>query len=463
VAISAPGAGSNLDVNSIITQLMALERRPLTVLNQKEASYKAKISALGSLKSSLSALKTAASALVPSGLQTATEKLAANKTSVGDATLLAASADSTAVAGTYSLAGSQLAKAQRLTSPANPAIANGTLTIDIGSYDEPPTAFTAKTGTSPVNITIDDSNNTVEGVRDAINEASAGVTATVVNGSGGKFLILESTSSGTANAMRIGGSTGILYDASNPGGNTVGETVAAKNALLKVNGIDVSSDTNSVTTAVGGLTLTLLDEPDTPSPPADPLSTTVTVSKDNATISAALETLIKAYNDSRKSIRDLGAYNQATRVGAVLNGDSVLRVASGQLQNVVNTPPSGLSGDYQSLSSIGISVGTDGSLSLNSTKLDAALAADFTGVANLVAATGTAFKTAADNLIGIDGTLTSRSAGIDSSVRALASQRDAIELRMTRIEARLRRQYASLDSLISGFNNTSSFLQRQLG
>lgn len=461
MAISSPGLGSNLDVNSIISQLMSLEQRPLVALSRKEASFQSKISAIGSLKSVLSALNSAAAGLVPGSTQTATEKFTTYRSTIADATIASVSTTAAAVAGTYTIAVSQLAKAQRLESAVNPTISDGTLTIAIGSYTPAgaPTTFTPKPGTSAVDITIDTSNNTIEGVRDAINAAKAGVTATVVNGVNGKQLIVESNTTGTDSAIRISGSTGFVFDPTEVTPDTLTETVLAQNAALKINGIDISSQSNTVSTAIEGITLNLLKGPEAP---ALEVSTTLTIARDNGSLTAQLNALIKSYNDANKAMKELGSYDAATKKAGALNGDSTLRSAQAQVRGVLNNVPAGLSGTYQRLADIGISVGLDGNMSLDSSKLTTALTADFSGVANLVAAYGTAFKTATEALVGTTGTLVSRTEGLNQSIKLLEKQADALANRLERTEARLRRQFTALDTLISGLTKTSSFLQQQL-
>ena len=230
MAVSSLGAGSGLDLSGILTSLMQVEQQPLVALQKKEASYQARISALGTLKSSLSALQTAAQGFIPSTGQTAAHKFAAFKAAVADSTIASASATTGAVAGTYSLEVSALAQSQRLTSAdsTNTAgkaavtaglLAGGTLKIELGALTgtSPASVFTADTARE-LSVTVA-AGSTLENVRDAINAAATDsrVSATIVNGTNGQQLVLSSTQSGTANVMKLSGLGGFDFDPAGAG------------------------------------------------------------------------------------------------------------------------------------------------------------------------------------------------------------------------------------------------------
>lgn len=461
MAISSPGVGSNLDVNGIISQLMAVEQRPLFALGTKEAGFQAEISAFGSLKSVLSSLNSAASALIPSSTQTASEKFTSYTATVADTTIASVTTTAAAVAGSYALEVTQLATAHRLESGVAPTITNGTLTIAIGTYTPAgaPTTFTQKTGTNAIDITIDSTNNTIEGVRDAINAAKAGVNATVVNGDAGKQLIIESNSTGTDSAIRIAGTTGFVYDPTEATPDTMTVNVAALDATLKINGIDITSQSNTVSSAINGITLKLLKGPVAPE---TSVSTTLTIARSNSSVTTLLNAFIKAYNDANTTIKNLGKYDAATKSAGPLNGDSTLRATETRMRNTINTKIDGLTGNYQRLSDIGVTMDKDGVLSLDTGKLDAAITADFADVATVVAGYGTSFKTATDTLIGASGILDARNDGLNASIATIGQQRTVLQARLQQIEARYRKQFGALDALISSFTQTSAYLQQQL-
>ncbi|MQM31316.1 MAG: flagellar hook-associated protein [Candidatus Accumulibacter phosphatis] len=464
MALSSPGLGSNLDVNSIITQLMSLEQRPLTALSQKEASYQAKISALGSLQGSISALQTAAGNLVPATGTTAAEKFSLFKTSVGDTTIVGASATSSAVAGTYTLEVNQLARQHSVASSTGAATPfsgtgdtlplGGTLTLSLdnagGSSPHTSTEIAIADGATP------------ENVRDAINGANAGVSALVINGVAGKQLVLTSNDAGSNQFIKLSGIAGLAYDpdAAPAPSDAFVQSQVAQGSAFKLNGIAVEGVSNQVSTAIDGITLNLLKGPEAP---ATALSTTLTISKDNSSLSTGVNALVKAFNDFSATASGLGSYNAATQTAGALNGDSTLRTAQNSFRSILGNIPAAVAGSsFQRLSDVGVSLQKDGTLSVDSAKLSAAISGDLAGVANLVAAVGSAFKDAADGLVGSSGLIAARREGINASIASLGKQSDVINDRLAGIEARYRKQFTALDTLISGMTSTSTFLAQQL-
>lgn len=470
-ALQSPGLGSGLDISGIVSQLMAIERRPITALDQREQTYRTKLSAYGALKSMLSGLQSAAQGLKD------TSKFNVFKTSVGDDKVLSVSASTSAVAGSYSVEVSALAQSQQLTkggfSSSAAVIGTGTLRIELGSYAGG--VFTVNAAKTPKDIVIDSTNSTLAGIRDAINASGAGVSATIVNGVGGSQLFLTANDTGLTNAIRLtttdadgnnvdaAGLSQLVYDPTTAGGNVANLTEAkpAQNAALKINGIDVSSASNSVSSAVDGLTLNLL-KTNVGSP------TSIGVNKDTAAIKVKIEAFVKSYNDLNKAVGELTAFNATTRAAAPLNGDSAARTVQSQLRSVLTNPVANGSGGYSRLSEVGITFQTDGSLAIDSTKLQAALDDPSKDLSTLFIASGTntgyaaAMDKAIDALLDTDGVISGRTDGINNSIRDLGKQRDALERRMQDTEKRLRAQFTALDAAVSRMQNTSTYLQRQL-
>jgi len=465
MAIASPGLGSSLDVNSIVSQLMSLEQRPLTVLAQKEAGFQAKISALGSLQGVISAVQSAATNLVPASGSTATQKFSVFKSSVGDPSMASISTSSSAVAGSYTLEVNQLARQHSLFSATGAATpfsgagdtlpVGGTLTLSLDSL-----AGSEPHSSTDISIADDAS---PEDIRDAINSASTGVSAVVINGIAGKQLVLTSNSAGSNQFIKLSGIAGLAYDpdaAVQPLSDPFVQSQAAQGSSFKLNGIAVEGVTNSVTTAIDGLTLTLLKGPEAP---ATGISTTLSISKDTSSLSSGVNALVKAFNDFQTSASSLGSYNAATKQAGALNGESTLRSAQNAFRTVLGNVPSALSGaTLQRLSDIGVTLQKDGNLAVDAVALSTAIGDDLSGVANLVAAYGGAFKAAADGMVGSSGLIAARSAGLSASIVSLGKQSEVISSRLTEIEARYRRQFTSLDVLIAGMTKTSSFLEQQL-
>lgn len=387
MALSSPGIGSNLDVSSIVSQLMALESRPLTTLAKREAQYQAQLSAYGSLKGALSSFQTAVQALATPA------KFTANKASVADSTVLSAGASSSAAAGSYSIAVTALAQAQKLKSSAFSAtsdtIGSGKITIDFGTYSGD--TFTLNPDKAAKEITIDPGQNSLAGIRDAINAANVGVSAGIVNDGTGFRLVVSSADSGAANALRItvddddgtdtdaSGLSQLVFDGRTSGVKNLTQTVAAQNAALTIDGIAISKASNTITDAIEGVTLNLLKENS---------STTLTVARDSSGVQSAVASFVKAYNDAAKALKDLSAYNASTKQGAILQGDSAVRSMQSQLRGLLNSALSHAGGGLTTLSDIGVSFQKDGTLVLDSSKLQKIIDDKTKDISTLFAAVG---------------------------------------------------------------------------
>lgn len=457
--ITSLGVGSGMDLEGLVTSLMQIERRPLTSLQNQAKSYNAKISALGVLNGKLSALQSAAKDLTPSVLQTPLDKFATYKGTVGDTKIASASVSTGAVSGNYSLEVTQLARSQRLTSAPfaggpNSSIATGSLTIHFGSmsggnFDIDPDR--------QATIEITPGNNTLTGLRNAINGANIGLTATIVNGTGGAQLVLTGKE-GSDQTFYLSGLSGFEYDPESTDPSADFPTVqTALNAQFSLNGISASSPSNTVTNVLDGVTLTLTKQ----TAPGE--STTLEISRDNTTkLKESVEAFIKAYNDAASTMKTQGAYNTETKVAGALQGTSLLRDAESTLRALMFNTTAGGSSTYQRFSDLGISFAADGNLKLDSSKLDAAIAADPNGVANLVSKVGSAYNQSIERVIGISGSIKTSTDSMNKMVRDLDKRQEAIELRLVTIEERYRKQFSALDTLMSNMNKTSSYLAQQL-
>lgn len=469
--ISSPGVGSNLDVKSIVSQLMAVESQPLTILAKKEASFQAKLSAFGSLKSVLSSFQAATQTLNLSSTYSSV------KASVADSSILSANIAGTAVAGTYDIEVQSLAQSQKLISSSYAATDNvlgkGTLTIDIGAYGgtpPDPVGFTPKEGSTTASITIDESNNTLEGIRDAINKANAGISASIINDGTGYRLSVSSKETGTANAVRIGvtedgdaGLAQLAYDASTDGISNLVQNVEAKDAVIKVDGITITKPGNKITDAIQGVTLNLTKETEAG------VTTRLTLSQDNAAIKTALENFVKAYNAVNKQIVDSTAYNSTTGSASVLTGDATTRSIQAQLRNAMSGAVAGAPAGMSVLSDVGISFEKDGTLTLDSAKLDKVLADPMKDISKLfsssdtVTGIGSRLNTLVSGMIfGSDAILNGRIDGINTSIKSIGSQMAAQNLRLATIEKRYTAQFSALDTAISSMMSTSAYLTQQL-
>jgi flagellar hook-associated protein 2 len=395
MTITSTGLGSGLDINGLVSQLMAIESQPLTQMDTKEANYQAQLAAYGQVKSALSGFQAAVT-----GLQSASsfQSVAANS---ADTSVYTASASSIAIPGNYSIEVTQLAQSQKLTSSAfatvNDVIGTGTLSFQFGT-DDGMGGFTVNSAKAAQNVTIDAAHNTLSGVRDAINAANIGVSASLINDGTGYKLSLTSNDTGAANSLKITvnndssgtnvdntGLSQFAYDPAGSAGNgkNLTQTVAAQNALLNVDGINgISKSSNIVTDVVQGVTLTLLKKS------ASGVPATLTVSSDATSVQSSVNKFVSAYNDLNKTLSGLTAYDPKTKQGAILQGDSTIASIQRQLRSMLTANVAGLNGNYKLLSDIGISFQVDGTLALDSTKLQKALASNVSDIAGIFATVG---------------------------------------------------------------------------
>lgn len=474
---------AGIDVNGIVGQLMTLERRPLSVLTQREAQVTSRIAAFARVQGAVASLQTAAASLASAGTWSG------ERASVSGDGLAAAVTNATSAApGTYSIKVNQLATAQALASGLYAAgstlVGSGTLTLVRGTTVD--NSFTA--GAAPaVSITVEAS-DTLASLRDKLNAAFAadgsGLSAAIVNDGGGVRLTLLGKDSGVANTFRIdvvdsgdgldgddAGLSRLAFDptvvltppaTTAPGRNLV-QTRAGVDAQIEVNGLALFAPGNKVSGAIEGVTLDLKR--------ADPDQLNqLTVERDTGTMRGAIDGFVKAYNDLDKLVRDLTAFDVASRRGAVLAGDSALRSVQNQVRGLLRAQMNAASGDFANLSEIGIEIGRDGTMSVNATRFEAAvanpdrLARLFTSTSDndLARGFGVRFKNLADGLIGGDGLLPARTKGLQSQIDAIGKQEDRLNTRLTLIEARLRKQYVALDAQLQRLQGTSDSLANAL-
>ena len=453
--ITSLGTGSGLELESLITKLMTVEKASLTSLQKKQASYETKISAMGTLQSVLSSLQTSAKNMKPDLLGTATAKFASYTASVANTAIASATATTGAIAGNYSLEVTKLAQAQQLQSAAftsstsSITTSGGSLTLDFGTLSDG--TYVADSSRSyTINLAA---GATLQDLRDAINSSDANVSATIINGTSGSQLVLTSNE-GTNNVMSLSGSgiTGFDFDPENTGTQGWAQSNAASDAEFTLNGIAATSHSNTVTGVLDGVTLELTGTTTS--------ATTIKIAEDYSTnILSALNSFVSAFNSAYTSMSSLGAYNPETQVAGTLQGNSTLRYAMDQIRQSLFTTTSGdASSAYQILSNIGVSLTASGTLSIDETKLKAAVTADPNAVSNLVANIGTRYDSIVNNLTGTDGSVTIATKGLKTTVSNLEDQQERLQLRLEAIEARYRAQFSALDTLISSLNTTGDYI-----
>ncbi len=434
-SISSPGIGSGINVTQLVSQLVAAERAPEDRrIQRKDSEARADLAAFSTIRNALSSLRGATNTL-----NTAASAQPGRKTTVQEGAGFTASSDGTAALGRYNIEVVSTATAQKRQSAAvGSAVDLGTGTL----------SFTVDGETFNVAVAA---TNTITQLRDAINTATGGkgLSATVVNGDTGSVLVLNAAKAGAAGGITIN-ATGSL--ATFTAG--IGITTPAANAEVNVNGVVRTSSSNRLTDLIGGVTLDLTK--------ANPgTSYTLDIGTDNSNVRNALQAFIASYNSSVSALRTASNYNAETRQGGPLVGDAAVRGLTQQLRGAIGSA-------FDALSAIGIKGSKDGSLSLDATKLDAALAADPSAVRKAFdqSATGSLGNVLIARLDGAvapsTGLLETRTKALNDRIKGLQSDSERLNVRMSKIEENYRKQYTALDGLVSQLQTTSSFLSQQL-
>jgi flagellar hook-associated protein 2 len=436
-SISSLGIGTGLDANSIVSKLMSLEQMPLTALKAKNSTYSAKLSSYGQLKSALSTLQTAAKTLADPN------KLGALSATATDTSIFQAQASIFASAGSYSVEVIQLASAQKRFSDtaygSTDVFGSGSLLFNVGGVDK--------------EVELTGSSSLVD-IRAAINGANIGVTASIISGDAGDRLVLTGTTSGSA-----GGFT-LTVDSADANLQSLANfnlshpfNADAQDAQARIDGELVTSSSNTLSTALTGMTLTLTKVG----------TTELTVARDTSKVTEAVDAFVKAFNDAITRIKADSTYDASTKTGKPLNAESTVRTVLQMLNDARTKTPATLGGSqFESLSALGISIQKDGLLTVDNTRLQSAIATSSSDVQKTLGAYGTAFSNALEQSIGTNGLIANRVDGINRSVRLLQADQERLEFRLTTIEKRYRAQFTALDTLVSSLQTTGSYLSQQL-
>lgn len=462
--ISVPGVGSGLDIDSIVTGLVAAEGDAKTLLlANKRSDVEFEISAFGGLKNILS------SNLAPSlTFLKSSSNFESNTLTSADTSVFTATSDNGSIPpGVFGIEVRNIAEAHKLITTGftdeDTVIGTGTLTIS--------------TGTDSFDVTIDSSNETLAGIRNVINNATdnTGVSATIINvddGMGGTEakLILSSDSTGTDNAITItvddddagdtdgSGLSRFYYDTSD--GTTpeqLTEINAAIDAEVYIDGQRVLSSSNTVTDAIQGVTINVLK--------AD--SGTVhdlTVARDTATISNNILSFVSNYNTLVGYINDVTFFDPSQADAGVLLGDSTLRTLSNQIRLQINDSVEGLNSSITTLVDLGITTNDDGTLSVDNNKLNTLLSTNMNDVADLFsseAGIATRLDSVINEYIKINGLLDNKTDGLNDTVENINNDLTDLEASLEALEERLLAQFTALDILVAQLNTTSGFLEQQ--
>lgn len=487
MGISSTGIGSGLDVEGIITKLVALEKQPLTALQTKATAIQTKISDYSQVKSLVSAVTDAASKL---SLDSGWNTLAV---STSNSAAVSATISGIASATSFSVGVSQLAKAQSSVSDAvtaSTAVGSaGTLTLQLGTWgpsraNGTGSLFTAGSAAS-VNITVGTS-DTLAQIATKINDAGSGVVATVLTDASGDRLMLRSASTGETQGFRVqatdtgdsnntndSGLSALAFDLDlDPGTPPTGSPTvtaygmgansyqAGQNAKATVNGIAVTSANNSFKDVVAGLTIT-----------ASAVTTSdveLTTTNDKAALTKNIQAFVEAYNAVNKYLADATSYDDATKKSGHLQGDSTAIGLRNSLRSLLGTGVVG--GSYTRLSDIGLTMGRDGNVTVNATKLATALD-NPASVKTLFAQKNTdastngiarKAKTFADGLLAFSGGLNNKADALAAETKRNTADQDKVTARAAAVEKRLRTTYTALDTKMAGLTALSTYITQQV-
>jgi flagellar hook-associated protein 2 len=444
--------GSVINVSSLVSQLVAATQAPQqSLIDNQTQQVTTQISALGTLKGALSTFQSSLSALgSPGAFQLETANSSAP-------TVFTATAGNGAPTGSYNVAVSALATAQQLLSKpvSGSTIGTGTLQLSLGG--------------NSFSVTLDSTNDTLAGLAAAINSASGnpGIAATVLQGSDGAHLLLSSSQTGAANTIAVAETdVGNALAALTYGtGNTTNYTqeAAAQDAAFSISGVSFTSPGNTVSSAMSGVTLNLVGASPTSGTPPTATAATLSIANDTTSISKNVQSFVSAYNTLHSALTSLGGYDSATGTAGPMMGDAALAGIQNQIQQALYSVVNTGSSTYNTLASIGITTHSDGSLSVNTSTLSAALNGNFSAVSQLFSGTSgvaASLNTDISDALGSNGSITTEGQTLTAQENSLTQQSNQLQTQMAALSASLTQQYSALNSLLSSLQTTSSYLSQ---
>lgn len=443
MGLTSVGIGSGMDINGIVSALVQAESAPkVAKFDADEGKLNAEISAIGSLKSALTEFQDSLEKL------TDPETFIARKVKLSDNDFLSATADEKAVAGRYKIEVEQLAESQKLGSApvadASAALGEGSLTLAVDGSD-----FT-------IDVVAGDSLETVmQKINDS--EDNVGVTATIINGDNGPQLVMTSDKTGTEKQITVtatdtDGGTGLTDTF------TMTELSAAKDAVLYVDGLKVTSNSNNIENVITGVSMTLTD--------ADvSKSTTLTVSADPGSVETQINSFVESYNALMTTMSEMSSYDPDTKKAGILQGDSLIRGIQSQLRGALSSSYETDGGDTM-LASIGIKTTQQGTLEIDDKLLDNALENNMTQIKDLFSKEDTGLGARLDGLVEsyvqTGGTLDNRDDSLDNQISRITDNREQLNRKMVSYEARLLKQFNAMDLAVANLNAQSTDLASRL-
>jgi flagellar hook-associated protein 2 len=471
--LSSAGIGSGLDVNSIVTQLVALEKQPLKTLALKATNVQSQISSFAEVQAQFSALTDVATRISDSATW------AGRNASTSNASAATITVTNKANATTFSLDVDQLSQQQSVSSAALATGAMpgaGTLTLQLGTWASGGSTFTpGSTGSVYVTVLATD---TLAAIASKINSASTGVTASVFNDGTNERLLLQSKSTGAAAGFRVQSAdaalAGLVFDPQKkPGVGMAATSIPvqyAQDAMARINGLAVTSSTNTLTDNLPGVTIKLVATTTTGYGTVGEVKAPLimAVSEDVTPAVKNVNDFVTAYNTLNKTLSDLTKYDAATKTAGLFQGDSTVVGMQNLLRSIVGS--SSLGATSQRLADVGVERQLDGSLTMNTAKLSLAanngtsLQQLFTNNNNDPMTNGFAlkFKTFGQGVAASGGSVTNKSAALKKVLDSNTAEQTKVNDRATLFEARLRKQYSALDAQMASLNALNAYVTQQV-
>ena len=447
------GLSTGIDYNELISKLMEVKRQPIKILENKKTAYTDKMSSYSELSSKLSSLRSVADKLKYS------HSFYVNNTTVSDENVLDATASGTASVGNYSIEVMTLASEEKeahngtgLASSTSVVNNSGSNKVFQYTYAGTQRSLTVANGT------------TLDGLKNLINNdaSNPGVNATVVNDGTNYRLVVTGNHTGSTKSITI--DAGTTLDGNNSTVNftaaTFTQNKTAANAAFTVDGLSISRSTNSISDVITGLNINLKKAGTL----LDPVTATVTVAADTASIKEQINDFVGAYNDVISFLTTNTAYDAATGESGILSGEGTARNIQNRIRDIVTSDVSGLSGSLSMFAEIGIT--TDyktGNLVIDSSKLDTMLGSNLDDIAELFKDSNNGIATQIYDYIGaltstVDGAITLRKDGLSDIIKDVTNTIRNMEFRLDKAEDDMVRQFTALEKIVGNYNSIGNYL-----
>jgi flagellar hook-associated protein 2 len=457
---AALGVGSGIDTRSLVAGLVQAQFGPKSqALTLRKETLTAQISALSQLRSGLTGFSTALTNLI-SGGSLSTQPVSADPSVLKAALLPGAHiAGLSATIEVQKLAASQVVTSGAVADKAAP-VGKGTITITLGEVaytNDVPTGLTPKAGATPVMVTIGDDRNSLQGVADAINAASAGVTATVITDATGSRLSVKGQTGieqgFTIDVAEDAGAPGLAAFAYNTGSQPMTLTRKSDDAVVALDGVAVRRASNSISDLVTGVKLDLVK-----AAPGQVIALTSVPPTEG--LSQAVRDIVDTFNELMNAARV-----ETDRTSGVLKSDAGAKEMMRQLGTLtgINLYPAAKEGEPATLAQLGVKTNRDGTLTVDAAELQAALVKAPVAVEEmLTVGLKTALRDMSTALTSQSGALAASQAGYTRLQSAIEKEELKIESGTATLTERLTRQFASMDARVSAYKATMSFMDQQI-